>query len=105
MQNASGIHPTEYKVLIAPKEVEQVTPGGIIIPNEHREKQEHAQQEGVIVEVSPIAFEFELWPQAARKPEPGDRVLFAKYAGFQWEGKDGKPYRIVNDKDVTAILD
>ena len=105
MENTSGIHPSEYKVLIAPKDVEQVTPGGIIIPTELREKQEHAQQEGVIVEVSPISFTYEIWPEGARKPKTGDRVLFAKYAGFQWDGADGKPYRIVNDKDITAILD
>ena len=36
--------------------------------------------------------------------EVGDKVLFAKFAGFEHKGKDGKKYRVVNDKDVSAVL-
>jgi co-chaperonin GroES (HSP10) len=31
-------------------------------------------------------------------------VLFAKYAGTTVKGRDGKEYRLVNDKDLGAVL-
>ena len=45
----------------------------------------------------------------ADEPAPwckvGDKVIFAKYAGLLYLGKDGKQYRMVNDKDITGTLD
>jgi co-chaperonin GroES (HSP10) len=35
----------------------------------------------------------------------GDKVAFAKYAGLLYQGKDGVKYRMVNDGDITAVLD
>ncbi len=101
--NPSGIQPTEYKVLIRPIEVEEKTKGGIILPGETKDKEQFAQQEGILVAVSPVAFNFEAFPDGT-KPKPGDRVLYAKYAGFTRKGKDGVDYKVVNDKDVAAIL-
>jgi hypothetical protein len=40
--NTSGITPTEYKVLIRPKEVEEVTKGGIILAVETTDKEKWA---------------------------------------------------------------
>lgn len=102
--NPSGIIPTEYKVLIKPKTVEEVTKGGIIIPETAREKEQYAAMEGTIVAQSPIAFQFDNWPPNARIPQPGDTVIYAKYAGAVIKGRDGQDYRLINDKDVGAIL-
>lgn len=30
--------------------------------------------------------------------------MFAKYAGADVKGKDGADYRIINDKDISAVL-
>lgn len=105
MKNESGINPTEYKVLIAPVEVDQKTKGGIIIPDETKDRDQFAQMKGMLIAVSPLAFTYDDWNgQDAAKPKPGDSVLFAKYAGAVVDGKDGKKYRIVNDKDIAAVL-
>lgn len=108
MKNESGINPTEYKILILPKAVEEKTTGGIIIPDQTKDRDQFAQMEGVLIAASPLAFTYAQpreWTEGnGQPPEPGDRVLFAKYAGSVVKGRDGKDYRLVNDKDVAAIL-
>lgn len=103
--NPSGINPTEYKVLVKPKAVEEKTAGGIFIPDESREREQYASTEGELVAISPLAFTYEdRWPEGFEKPKVGDRVIFAKYAGTKLKGKDGGEYRIVNDRDIAAVL-
>ncbi len=103
MKNESGILPTEYKVLISPVEVDQKTRGGIIIPDETKDRDQFAQMKGTLVAVSPLAFTYDDWKNGS-PPKPGDTVLFAKYAGAVVDGKDGKKYRLTNDKDIAAVL-
>lgn len=108
MPNASGIEPTEYKVLLRPKTVEEKTKGGIILPDDTKDKDQFAQMEAEIIAVSPLAFtyasESEQGWRGFEPPKVGDRVLFAKFSGAKVTGKDGKDYRIVNDKDICAVL-
>lgn len=104
MKNESGILPTEYKVLILPKEIEAKSKGGIIIPDQVKERDHFAQMEGTLVAVSPLAFSYDNW-NGYDPPKVGDRVLFAKFAGaVVTSHRDGKDYRIVNDKDIAAVL-
>lgn len=106
MTNTSGVYPTEYKVLVQPVKVEEKTKGGIILPDEHKDREQFAQMEGVLVAISPLAFTYadaKDWGEA-EKPKPGDRVMFAKFAGAAIKGRDGADYRIINDKDVSAVL-
>jgi len=58
---------------------------------------------GVLVAISPLAFTYDDW-KGANPPKVGDEVLFAKYAGAVVDGKDGKKYRLTNDKDIAAVL-
>jgi chaperonin GroES len=101
--NPSGISPIEYKVLVEPIEVDEKSKGGIILPDEHKDRQQFAQMQGTLVAASPLAFTYEGAVDWA-KPKPGDRVLYAKFAGAVVDGKDGKKYRLINDKDVSAVL-
>jgi co-chaperonin GroES (HSP10) len=106
VQNASGILPTEFKVLIEPDAVEEVSKGGIIIPVEKVDKDKYATTDGTIVAISHLAFTYATdaeWD--GHKPKAGDRVAFAKYAGARRKGKDGKDYLLINDKDVVAIIE
>lgn len=105
MKNESGILPTEYKVLVKPKPAENKI-GSIIVPDETKDRNQFAQTEGELVAISPLAFTYanEAEWAGAPKPKPGDRVLYAKYAGTTVKGKDGADYRLVNDKDVAAVL-
>jgi chaperonin GroES len=106
MTNPSGILPTEYKALVKPIKVDEKTKGGIILPDEHKDREQFAQMQGILIAVSPLAFTYadrSDWGDAER-PKPGDRVMFAKFAGAAVKGKDGEDYRIINDKDISAVL-
>lgn len=106
MKNTSGILPTEFKVVVLPDAVEEKSKGGIIIPDQKKDQDQFAQQDGVLVAVSPLAFSYASESEwGGHKPKPGDRVSFARYAGALKKGKDGKDYRIVNDKDLYAVLE
>ena len=102
--NLSGIKPIEFNVLVRQKKVEEVTKGGIHIPEIAQDRQQAAAIEGEIVAVSPMAFGYEKWPEGTEPPKPGDRVFFAKYAGMKVKGCDGDDYLIVKDKDLAAVI-
>jgi co-chaperonin GroES (HSP10) len=105
MKNDSGLEPTEFKVLVRPDEVSDKI-GSVYIPQESKDREQFAQIQGVVIAASPLAFSYaskEEWAAAnASPPKPGDSVVFAKYAGMAWNGKDGKKYRVINDKDITG---
>lgn len=100
--NKSGINPKGHTILVLPKEVEQKTASGIIVSStsEH-ERLEMAQMYAVVIAISPVAWSDQEEPFA----KVGDEIIFAKYAGHLFEGKDGVTYRLINDLDVKATLD
>lgn len=108
MTNPAGISPIEYKVLIAPNDVENKI-GNIFIPETTQDREKYAQVIGTIVAVSPFAFtdfnDCEWVMSGLEKPGPGSRVLYAKYAGVRVKGNDGKDYLLVNDKDIGAVIE
>jgi chaperonin GroES len=101
-KNTSGYEPLDLRVLVMPDAIEKKTPGGIIMPETARERDEFAQCEGVLVAVGECSWQGS-GPDFTR-PIPGDRVLFAKYGGIMIDGTDGNKYRIMNDEDVTARI-
>lgn len=103
--NNSGITPVEYNVLIKQDDVTEKTSGGVIMPDDYRDRQEHGSTKGVIVAVSPMAFNFEDWPTDQPKPSEGQRVVFGRHCGAFVEGNDGERYRVVKDKDVIAVIE
>ena len=97
MNNASGIHPRGWRVLLKPLEVEEKTASGIIISTkENSDREQMANTTGEVIEVGEGC---NGWCKA------GDRIVHAKYAGLIYLGKDGVTYRIVNDEDIVAVLD
>jgi chaperonin GroES len=97
MTNKSGLKPLGRAVLVRPDLVEEKTAGGIYIPRESVEKGQLAEQRATVVEVGQYAWRDEPSPRA----KPGDRILFAKWAGYQAKGPaDGELYRVVNDADI-----
>lgn len=112
--HSSGIrHPVEYKVVVRPDEVDAVSKGGIIIPEPARDMMRNSVCKGVVEMVSDTAFTFfdaacvsydEVCESYPTTPRIGDRVLFGKYAGVELKGDDGVIYRIVNDKDIVAVI-
>jgi len=100
MQNESEIDPIEYKVLVLLDKVEETTEGGIYFPEQTREREEWASQRGTLIALGGNAFDDVKEPI----PKPGDRVYVARYAGSNVDGKDGKTYQLMNDKELSAII-
>jgi co-chaperonin GroES (HSP10) len=103
--NDSGINPIEFNVLVLQDKIEEKTKGGLLLADDFRDKEKHAQVRGTIVATSPLAFNEDIYPSGMERPKPGDRVAFARHSGAFILGKDGVEYRIVKDKDVVAVID
>lgn len=102
MSNPSGIAPLGRAVLVLPDHVEEVTKGGIIIPDNSRERMAMMEMKATVIAVGAEAWRDERQPRAV----PGDRVIFSKWAGHSLTGTaDGKVYRVVNDSDIFVRLD
>jgi chaperonin GroES len=101
MSNKSGISPVEYKVLIKQDVVEEKTSGGIILAAETKNREQMAQSKATIIAVGGNAFED--W--IGTVPKRGERVLTAQFAGVKADGADGEEYRLINDKDITAVIE
>jgi len=103
MDNKSGICPVDLRVLVKPDPVEEKTAGGIILADATKEKAKYAGTKATLVAAGDNAFME--WGPTARKPRPGDRVHFAQYTGARIQGEDGEDYVVMNDKDLTAIVE
>ena len=104
----TNVKPLEYKVVVLPDEMEAVSEGGLIIPNETRERVSYAVETGTIVSMAGNAFSDD--SIFAEKPEVGDRVFFSKYSGSLFEiqvpkSRETVKYRLMIDKDICAILE
>lgn len=100
--NQSGILPTGGHLLVLPKKVEEITSGGIILPQDTLDKEQQAATEGTLIAVGPSAWidldDGEAWA------EVGDKISYSRYAGVSMEGSDGEQYVLINDNDVLARL-
>lgn len=81
------------RVLVEPKQAEEKTASGIIIPDSAKEK----PQQGVIVAAGPGKKDVEM--QVAE----GDTVLYGKYAGTELS-LEGNDYLIMRQDDILAVV-
>lgn len=100
MKNESGLEPVGRAVLVTTYEPERKA-GLIVIPEAAQDRSRMAEQRAVVVAIGPAAWEDEKVPRA----KPGDKVLITNFAGMMAKGtKDGKSYRIVNDRDIFCKI-
>lgn len=103
MSEAAKIRPVEFKILLEVEAVEEVTAGGIILPDTGRDREQIAQEAGKIIAMGQCACsERDIWGD--NPPKVGDKVIFSKYAGATIR-KLGKKYRLIQDKDLGAIIE
>lgn len=97
--NESGIQPLGRAVLVEPYEPERKK-SAILLP----ESVQHTERM-IDVRVRVVECGTECWPDETPRCKPGDIVFVAKMSGFVCRGvKDGKPYRLVNDRDIFAKI-
>jgi len=95
---AISIKPLGNRLVVEPIEQEEVTAGGIVLPETAKEK----PQKGNVLSVGPgdRNDKGERVPMDVGK---GDVVLFAKYSGTEIK-YDGKKLLILRESDVLAIF-
>jgi chaperonin GroES len=96
--SVKGIRPLSDRVLVEPIEKEEVTPGGIVLPETAKEK----PQEGVVLAAGPGRL-LDNGERAPMEVKVKDHVLYAKYSGTEFK-KDDKKYLILNERDLLAVL-
>jgi chaperonin GroES len=98
--NTSGFLPLGHRLLVKPDTVEKRTSGGLYLPQEVTGRDEMAQVKGVVVAVGEGCWKD---TTSADWAKPGDRIVFGKYSGLQYDGADAIKYRILNDLDVVGL--
>ena len=98
--------PEGSKVLIRPDQIEEKTPGGIIMPQNSQESEQTRVQEGEVVAIGPDAVcRFAVEDDPPLDMQAGDRVKFSRYGGISIpEGDKKDAYRVVNDEDIYALV-
>ena len=93
-----NVKPLSDRIIIRPLEAEQKTAGGIIIPDNAKEK----PQKGEVIAVGPgkVSDGGEKIAMALKK---GDKVLYGKYSGTEVT-IEGSDYLILRESDVLAVF-
>ncbi len=95
---AISIKPLGNRIVVEPIEQEEITAGGIVLPETAKEK----PQKGEVLAVGP-GERNEKGDYMPLEVEEGDTVLFAKYSGTEIK-YDGKKLLIMRENDILAKL-
>ncbi len=90
------IEPLGDRVVIKPTPKEEVSKGGIVLPDTAQEK----PQEGKIIAVGPGRLN-EDGKLIAMEVKKGDKVIYSKYAGTEFK-LDGEDLVIMREGDILA---
>jgi len=93
------IRPLGERVVIKPLPLEEVTKGGIVLPDTAKEK----PQKGEVVAVGSGRL-LDNGQRVAIDLKVGDQVLYSKYAGNEVK-IDDEEYLILRENDVLGVLE
>jgi len=94
---ALNVTPLADRVIVKPLTREEVTKGGIVLPDTAKEK----PQEGEVVAVGPGRLSEDGSKRIPMDVVKGDTVIYAKYAGTEWKYED-EEYLILRESDIQA---
>ncbi len=93
------LQPLADRIVVEPLSSEEVTKGGIVLPDTAKEK----PQEGKVVAVGKGKV---LDNGSVQAPEVkvGDTILYGKYSGTEIKTKDGDTLLILREEEILAIV-
>ncbi|MEW5895235.1 MAG: co-chaperone GroES [Candidatus Omnitrophota bacterium] len=94
-----NLKPLADRVIVKPLEAQEVTKGGIVLPDTAKEK----PQEGEVVAVGDGKV-MDNGQKVGLTVKAGDCVLYGKYSGTEVTTKEGEEYLIMREDDILAIL-
>jgi chaperonin GroES len=92
------LRPLEDRVVVEPLEAEEITAGGIVLPDAAQEK----PQRGKVVAVGPGKL-LDSGNRGELSIGLGDEVIFARYGGSDVE-VDGNELKIMRETDILAKM-
>jgi chaperonin GroES len=95
---ATQLHPLDDRLLVRPINREEMTKGGIILPDTAKEK----PQEGEVIAVGQ-GKRAEDCERVEMEIKKGDKVIYAKYAGTEIK-LDDEELLILRESDILAKL-
>src|SRR5208282_5272962 len=90
------LRPLDDRVVVEPKEAEEVTAGGIVLPDTAKEK----PQRGTVIAVGPGKL-LDSGDRGTLSVSVGDEVIYGKYSGSEVE-IDGREVKILRETDILA---
>ena len=93
-----NLKPLYDRVVVKPIEAEQMSAGGIVIPDNAKEK----PTKGEVLAVG-AGKTFDNGSTRSSGVKVGDKVLFGKYAGTEVK-VDGQEILVVKEDDILAVL-
>jgi len=97
----STLQPLFDRVLIAVEEAKDTTAGGLVLTDSAKEK----PTIGIVVAVgSGKATEGKDGEVVKPNVSVGSKVLYQKFSGSEFEGKDGKSFIVVREGDILATV-
>jgi len=94
----STLRPLGDRVVVKPKPRDEMTAGGLVLPDTATEK----PQEGSVVSVGPGRV-LDTGTRVKMEVTPGDSVLFARYAGAEVK-LEGDEYLVIRESDLLAVV-
>ena len=90
------LRPLDDRVVVEPKEADEVTAGGIVLPDTAKEK----PQRGAVLAVGPGKL-LDSGERGALSVSVGDEVIYGKYSGSEIE-VGGREVKILRETDILA---
>lgn len=92
------LKPLGDRVVVKVLEEEEVTKGGIVLPDTAKEKPQKAE----VIAVGPGKL-LDNGTRAPMEVKVGDKIIFAKYGGTEVK-VDGEEYLILRESDILAVM-
>ena len=93
------IKPLDDRVLVKQSEAQEITTGGIVLPDSAQEK----PQRGKVIATGPGKL-LDSGERGTLSVKKGDEIFYGKYAGSEVE-VDDETYVILRESDILAIID
>jgi chaperonin GroES len=90
------LRPLDDRVVVEPREAEERTAGGIVLPDTAKEK----PQRGTVISVGPGKL-LDSGERGQLSVAVGDEVIYGKYSGTDIE-LDGRDVKILREQDILA---
>lgn len=94
-----AVKPLDDRILVKQSDAEEMTAGGIVLPDTAKEK----PQRGRVKAVGPGKM-LDSGKRAKPGVKKGDEVFYAKYGGTEVK-IDGEDYVILRESDILAVAD